>query len=219
MSYIEAFLGSNPVDMSLRTKVVEELAQDGTNQTPLMFFASEFALAGSAGLQLVAKTVTDRGIVDQTEFTYQLSERGKQEMSAIIWGSLYREIQNCVKDGVFDTGAVIGNINFLTRDAGVEGLTIPTNSVELIKPVKMSEIRITHQIDPTDALFFLQPFHLPDSIRKVLAESGFFSSKEALSVVEAWKERAEIIRGIPTEEFDRSHRLAIEELLQSLEEV
>lgn len=218
MSYIEAFLNSNPADMSLRTKIIEGHVQDGVTPTPLLYFAHELALAGSMGLHVTAKVLTDGGILDQQEFADQLSVKAKPEMGAITWACLYQEIQNCLDDEVFDNAAVIGKINSLTRDAGIVPLEIQEPSVELISPLKMVEMRTTHQKDPTDALFFQEPFHLPYRVRKILAEAGFFSSKEALSVVEAWKLRAEILRGIPTAEFERSHRLAIEELLQSLDE-
>lgn len=218
MSYIETFLNSNPADMSLRASVIEGHSQDGTTPTPLMYLANEFALAGSMGLQALASTVTERGILDQNEFTIQLSENGKPELCAIMWGSLIQELDNCLKDEIFDIANVVTKINSLTGHAGLPGLDAPRPSLEIVKKGKMNEIRFTHQKDPTDTLFFMEPYRLPNGIRKLLTEAGFFSSQEALSVVEAWKERAEIVRGIPTEEFDRLHRFEIEELLQSFDD-
>jgi hypothetical protein len=212
MRYIEAFLEQHPADMSLRDKVLDGLSQDGESLTPLMFFANEFAVAGSIGLQMLATAVTDRGVLDQDEFTTKLSEQGKPEFNAIVWGSLLIELDKCLADGVFDIANVVSKINSLTENTGLPGLDTPRPSAEMVKRAKIQEMKITHEKDPTDALFFHEPYHLPNGIRRLLTETGFFSSKDAAQVVEEWRRRAEILLGIPTMDLYEVIKQSIESI-------
>ena len=193
MRNLEAFLAANPADSFLTGCILGRVEDEGNSRSTIDYFAGELAKAGSDGLVTVATSITDQGILDEQEYLAHLAVLTKPEMGAIVWGSLVPEIRKSLSDNIFDSGIVIERINALTSKALVPPLLLPENSIERIPPLKQHEMKKTYALDPSYSLFYRQPFHLPNAIRGILTNLNFFSSKEAMGVVEEWKPRAELL--------------------------